>query len=130
MEKHIKYFAILFIMFFFTDVLAQATLKEPLSTVSNLFSETHSLPIKLSYSIKDLKKNTNDSTYFETELAYLSRKDTWQKINTRIRGRGNYRLKNCYFPPLKMKIKKSDANGTPFEGHKNLKIVQPCFCLL
>lgn len=126
MEKHIKYFTILIIMLFFTDVLGQSNVKDPSSSVSTLFSNIQPLPIKLSYSIRDLKKNTNDSTYFEIELFYSSQKAIWHKINTRIRVRGNSRLKNCYFPPLKVKIKKSEALGTPFEGHKNLKIVQPC----
>ncbi len=43
-----------------------------------------------------------------------------------VRRRGNYRLKNCYFPPITVKLKKKDTKNTPFEGHKKLKLVMPC----
>ncbi|MBT8282845.1 MAG: hypothetical protein KJO86_03830, partial [Muriicola sp.] len=33
---------------------------------------------------------------------------------------------HCYFPPLKVKIKKSLAKGTIFKGNKELKLVMPC----
>ena len=43
-----------------------------------------------------------------------------------LRVRGNFRLKNCYFPPLKIKLKKSLSKNTIFEGNKSLKLVLPC----
>lgn len=95
-------------------------------TTFDVFTEDPTLPIKLSYSIKDIKKNTNDSTYIDSDLIYQSKDGIWQTLPVKLRRRGNYRLKNCYFPPLKVKVKKSDSKNTLFEGHKNLKIVLPC----
>jgi hypothetical protein len=43
-----------------------------------------------------------------------------------VRGRGNFRRKNCAFSPLKIKIKKKDANHTVFDDNKSLKLVLPC----
>ncbi|MCJ7465747.1 MAG: hypothetical protein MUO53_03530, partial [Maribacter sp.] len=43
-----------------------------------------------------------------------------------IRARGNFRRKNCYFAPIKMKIDKNVSKGTLFEGNKSLKLVLPC----
>ncbi|TVZ59067.1 hypothetical protein NA63_1592 [Flavobacteriaceae bacterium MAR_2010_105] len=94
--------------------------------VSELFLGVQTMPIKLSYSIKDLKKETNDSTYIDSKLSYKLNDDTWKSLEIELRARGNYRLKNCYFPPLKVKIKKSDSKDTPFEGNKSLKMVLPC----
>jgi hypothetical protein len=51
---------------------------------------------------------------------------TWKKIDVRLRARGNFRRNECYFPPIKMKIKKAARKGTLFEGNKNLKLVLPC----
>lgn len=92
----------------------------------DLFSDNGILPIKLSYSIKDIKKKTNDSTYIKMDLLYMQDGSTYKPINVELRVRGNNRLKNCYFPPIKLKIKKSTAKNTVFEGHKKLKLVMPC----
>jgi len=80
----------------------------------------------MSYSQKDLRKLTNDSIYMDNMLVYDAGEGNWRQIDVKIRVRGNYRLKNCYYPPVKLKIKKSDAQGTLFEGNKKLKLVMPC----
>ena len=91
-----------------------------------LFETDSILHIKWQYSIKDLKKETDDSTYMNVAMSYLNNQKSWNEVNTRIRKRGNFRLKNCYFTPVKLKIKKSEAAGSIFEGQKTFKIVLPC----
>jgi len=93
---------------------------------SKLFRSSKILPLKISFSIKDIKKNTNDSTYIKTVISYKDKEGNWQKIDASLRRRGNFRLKKCYFPPLKIKIKKADRKGTLFKGNKQLKLVLPC----
>lgn len=93
---------------------------------TELFREHEVLSVKLSYSHKDIRRNTNDSTYIKTDLYYKSKEGLWDTLKVKLRARGNYRLKNCYFPPVKLKIKKSVAKGTIFEGNKKLKLVLPC----
>lgn len=94
--------------------------------ITKLFKSQQTLPFKISYSSKDLKKDTNDSTYLNTDLSYQDEDGTWKTIAVEIRIRGNYRKAKCDFPPLKLKIKKSVAKGTVFEGNKKLKMVLPC----
>jgi len=94
--------------------------------VSQLFINKDVLPIKLSYSNKDIKKLTNDSTYIKTDLSYQQEDGSWKIIEVELRARGNNRLENCYYPPIKIKIKKSISKGTLFEGNKTLKLVLPC----
>lgn len=94
--------------------------------VSKLFASDKILPLKLSFSIKDIKKKTNDSTYIETELFYLNEDKTWDTVVVGLRKRGHFRLDNCFFPPIKIKIKKSESKGTLFKGNKKLKLVLPC----
>ncbi len=90
-----------------------------------LFREQGILPIRLRFSNKEMKKETNDSTYIFTKLLFKDQ-GKWDSLDVRIRARGNYRRSHCYFPPLKVKIKKSDAKGTVFKGNKELKLVMPC----
>lgn len=93
---------------------------------TKLFEIQTILPVKLSYSVKDVEKNTNDSTYIKTELSYQNEVGEWQPLEVDIRARGNFRRKNCYFAPIKMKINSKVSDKTLFEGNKSLKLVLPC----
>lgn len=90
-----------------------------------LFKEQAPLEIKLSYSNKELNKNTNDSVFINTSMAYLE-EGKWKDIQVDLRARGNFRRNQCYFPPVKMKLKKKDYTGTLFDGNKSMKLVLPC----
>ena len=95
--------------------------------VSKLFQSEEVLPLRLSYSNKEIRTYTNDSTYIPTELSYRQEDGSWDTLDIQLRGRGNFRRNNCYFPPLKLKIAQSVSAGTLFEGNKKLKLVLPCF---
>jgi len=99
---------------------------ETLLIEKRLFEQVDLLPIKLKYSRKNLKKETNDSTFMDSELAYKRTDGSWKSIHLKIRARGNFRKKNCYFTPLKLKIKKKEARESIFKGQKKLKLVLPC----
>ena len=94
--------------------------------VTPLFRDEKPMDIKLRFSIKDIKKNTNDSVYMPSMLYYKSETGKYDSIKISIRVRGDYRLKTCYFPPLRIKIEKEASKGTPFQGNKSLKLVIPC----
>lgn len=80
----------------------------------------------MKYSQKNLKKNTKDSIYTISDITYKKEDGTWVTVNVELKARGNFRREKCYFPPVMIKIKKSDGAGTVFEGHTKLKLVLPC----
>jgi hypothetical protein len=90
-----------------------------------LYKDQNPLEIKLGYSNKDLNRNTDDSTFIKTSMAYLQ-DGKWSEIEVNLRARGNFRRNQCYFPPVKMKIKKDQYSGTIFDGNKTMKLVLPC----
>ncbi|MEN2283228.1 hypothetical protein AAGF08_13875 [Algoriphagus sp. SE2] len=93
----------------------------------SLFSGQDPIEINMKFSIKDLKKESNDSTYVESFLQYKNEETgEWDSLDIDLRVRGNFRLANCYYPPLRVKIKKKQAKGTVFQGNRNLKLVIPC----
>ncbi|MEZ2413640.1 hypothetical protein ACA086_01665 [Muriicola sp. E247] len=92
---------------------------------SPLFSEEAPLSIKLKYSNKQVKKETNDSTYLASMIWYKAG-NNWDSLSVKLRARGNFRRKTCYFAPLKLKFSNSRIEGTPFEGNRKLKLVLPC----
>ena len=99
---------------------------ESLLEEKRLFEQIDLLPVKLKYSRKVLKKETNDSTFMDSELVYKMKNGDWKTLSLKIRARGNFRRKSCYFTPLKLKIKKKEAKETIFKGQKKMKMVLPC----
>lgn len=84
------------------------------------------LDIAIKISIKEIKKSKNDTAWSGNNLYYRNQKQEYDSIKVEIKGRGNFRLNHCYFPPLGIKIEKKQAKGTVFEGNKKFKLVLPC----
>ena len=127
MNKLIIAALVLFYFFFGTPSFAQTeTDTTETNTISKLFRSQRVVPIKMTYSSKEIKKETNDSSYISSNFEYQTSKGNWKTMGLQLRRRGNFRLKNCTFPPLKLKIKEDSAKGTIFKGNKRLKMVLPC----
>jgi len=125
MKKQLFY-SFLLVYFIFSNNLFPQDVKS--LEVSQLFISQKILPVKLSYSNKFIKKNTNDSTYIKTDLSYKEN-DSWKNIDVEIRVRGGFRRRTCYFTPMKLKIKKVNSKETLFKGNKKLKLVLSCLRL-
>lgn len=76
--------------------------------------------------MKEVKRSESDSIFFPSHLTYKNDQGQWDSLEVGIRARGNFRRKHCYFPPVRLKMKKSHVTGTPFEGNKSFKLVLPC----
>jgi hypothetical protein len=95
------------------------------NSLPRLFREESPLPLQLRYSNKEIKRETNDSTYLQSRIWYRET-EQWDSLPVRLRARGNFRRKTCYFAPLKLKFRRSSARNTVFEGSETLKLVLPC----
>ena len=91
-----------------------------------LFQKETPVPIKWKYSNKDMRRQTNDSTFLDCVLSYQKEDGAWESLEVQVRARGNYRQENCFLTPVKLQIKKEQRKGTLFEGNKELKMVLPC----
>jgi len=91
-----------------------------------LFQSKEAINVRITGSIKSIKKKSNDSTLVTGKFQYAQGPDQWVTVPVQARVRGNYRLKNCYFPPLKLKFNKKNVESTLFAGNKALKLVFPC----
>ena len=113
-------------MFFLVALLFLGSVSAQIEQKSDLLFENQDpLKIKLSYSNKEIRLKTDDTTYIKTNMSFWH-ENKWNDLEVSLRARGNFRRSKCYFPPIKMKIKKSKAEGSLFEGNKNLKLVVPC----
>jgi hypothetical protein len=104
----------------------QAILEEGFKETTALFKNQEALSVKLRFSAKNLREKTNDSTYIMSTLWYNDKGAAWDSMNIKLRARGNFRRDNCYYVPLRIKLKKSATKGTIFQGNKKLKVVLPC----
>jgi hypothetical protein len=117
----------LFFFIFAQGVLAQGvaqTLQENETTA--LFRDESPLSIVLRYSNKEMLRDTDDSTYLKTMLTYQNPDGQWDSLEVEMRARGNWRRKNCFLTPVKVRIKKGERKNTAFDGNKELKLVLPC----
>lgn len=115
-----KFYGFWFLLVFSFSSVAQQMEQTP------LFLENGALEARLEFSFRDIKKSESDTVYTATQFYYRNKGQEWDSIDVRIRARGKFRRENCFFVPIKMKIKKKDRAGTLFEGNKNLKLVMPC----
>ncbi|MEN8790036.1 MAG: hypothetical protein ABF293_01165 [Flavobacteriaceae bacterium] len=117
---------LLLLISFSTSFSQQNKTLDAQNSLVDLFESEEILPIKLAYSMKEIRTKTNDSTYIKTDLFYRLDDGEWRSLEVKLRGRGNNRRKTCFFTPIKVKISKTERKGTPFEAHKKLKLVLPC----
>jgi len=97
------------------------------TSIDSLFSTQVPLDIALKISISEIRESKKDSIYLAHKLYYRQVPGPYDSIKVDLKGRGNFRLRECYFPPLWIKIKNADTKGTVFEGNKKLKLVLPCY---
>ncbi|MGA9240282.1 MAG: hypothetical protein WBV75_14570, partial [Robiginitalea sp.] len=103
------------------EALAGLEFNEP----NLLFQNETPVSVKWKYSDRDMRKQTNDSTFLDCVLSYQQEDGTWDSLEVQVRARGNWRQENCFLTPVKLQIKKEQREGTLFEGNKELKMVLP-----
>lgn len=91
-----------------------------------LFDSEEILEISMKFSVKKLRKETNDSTFMDSKLIYRNMDGAVDTLDVGLRVRGNFRKDNCYYPPVRMRLKKKEGKDNIFDGSRNLKIVFPC----
>ncbi len=96
------------------------------ASISPLFASQEPLDLRLDFSFKEFREETNDSTYLDRVMYFKTGDNQWDSIDVRLRKRGHFRLERCFYPPVKIRIKKKKRKGTIFEEDKNLKLVLPC----
>jgi len=126
MKSQVAFIFLILYMSLAQIIYSQQAYDGSFKETTELFINQEQLPLKLKFSAKNLRENTNDSTYVKSMLWYNDANTVWDSIDIQLRARGNFRRDNCYYVPLRIKLKKSVTKGTLFQGNKKLKIVLPC----
>ncbi|MDX2413747.1 MAG: hypothetical protein QNK33_01030, partial [Bacteroidales bacterium] len=91
-----------------------------------LFDRNDILEISLRYDIGYYMQEKPEEAYMEALMTiYFSPQDSLNK-NIRLRARGNYRYRNCLFPPIRLNFKNSNFGYDDLDKQENIKIVTHC----
>ena len=67
-----------------------------------------------------------DSEYRPAVLRLTDDEGAERTFDIRVRTRGNFRLVNCRFPPLRVNFPRTRMGGTVFDGQNGIKLVSHC----
>lgn len=91
-----------------------------------LFQNDGILPVTITAPFRTLVRERPKDEYLPGVFEYMEPDGTAVRLDLKIRTRGNFRHKNCKYPPLTLNLKKSQARGTLFDEQDKLKLVIPC----
>lgn len=91
-----------------------------------IFGPQQPLEFTVSTDLKALSKNKYKDEYQPAHVIF----NLWDTINIsreiRVKPRGEFRLKNCSNPPLRINVKETDEVFELLDGISKLKLVVPC----
>jgi hypothetical protein len=92
-----------------------------------LFSSDEVLEFTIETDYEALRGDrTQDSEYRPAILTVTDVEGVSRAIDIRVKTRGNYRLENCSFPPMRVNFPRSRVGGTVFDGQNGIKLVSHC----
>ena len=105
-----------------TAGLADAAERKPLFRDHAPLKAVLTAPISQAYA----QRQSDVRLYFPGQWSYTDAGGETQRLEVSIRIRGNFRRNYCELPPLRLNFKKSQVEGTLFDGQDKLKLVSPC----
>ncbi|MBT8404684.1 MAG: hypothetical protein KJP18_12550 [Gemmatimonadetes bacterium] len=102
---------------------------QELGAVAPLFADTEPLRLRIEADFDQLKDDRDEENEERTGLlVILGADDSELHYPLEVRTRGRFRLQSrtCRFPPLRLDVRTSAMDGTPFEGQDKLKLVTHC----
>mgnify|MGYP005838420691 CR=1 FL=1 len=93
----------------------------------NLFEKHEILELTIRFDVTQYMSDKPDKEYLDALLSYkYNGRDSVNK-KIRLRARGNYRYRNCEFPPLRLNFKDTDFGFADLDSLKNVKMVTHCY---
>ena len=95
--------------------------------VPALFSSHELIEFRIEADYRALRGDrTQESEYRPAVLKIADDDGADRTIDIRVRTRGNYRLQNCRFPPMRVNLPRNSMGGTVFDGQNGIKLVSHC----
>ena len=91
-----------------------------------LFRDTTVIDVTLTAPLHTLVRLRPQDTYVRGQMSFLQADGSEASFKVKVRTRGNFRHKNCKFPPFLLNFRKKKVNGTLLDGQNKLKLVVHC----
>ena len=95
-------------------------------TPDPLFQSDDALDVTITAPLTTLIKERSNDEYLSCAFQFTEADGDPVVFDLAIRTRGNFRHETCEFPPVRLNLKKSQANGTLFDNQNKLKLVLQC----
>lgn len=112
-------------LFVIASVLA-ASAVHPDNAADPLFQDSSTLRVELSAPFSTLVRERSETDYLPGRFSFTQADGTAREFEVQVRARGNFRHRNCDFPPLTLNFRRSQVEGTLFDGQNKLKVVAHC----
>ena len=106
----------------FAASVVDAADRKPLFRDDEPLKAVLTAPISQAYA----QRHSDVRLYFPGQWSYVAEDGETRRLDVSIRIRGNFRRQYCELPPLRLNFKKSQVEGTLFDGQDKLKLVSPC----
>ncbi|HEY5623511.1 MAG TPA: hypothetical protein VIV14_07095 [Gammaproteobacteria bacterium] len=91
-----------------------------------LFADDSMLSITIEGPIRRLYRERHERPDLEGSVRYIEDDGTEVVLDVELTARGNTRLELCSFPPVWLNFRRSQLDGTIFEGQNRIKLVTLC----
>ena len=91
-----------------------------------LFLDQSTLNVEITAPVSTLIRERSEDEELPGVLSFMDADGTWVQLDLQVRARGNFRHRNCDFPPLSLNFRRSQVEGTLFDGQNKLKLVVHC----
>jgi len=95
-------------------------------TPDPLFQGDEALDVTITAPLTTLIEERSKDEYLSGAFQFTDADGDTVVFDLAIRARGNFRHATCEFPPVRLNLKKSQANGTLFDNQNKLKLVIQC----
>lgn len=91
-----------------------------------LFQSDTTLNVSITAPLTTLIRERSKDDYLPGVFKFTDGNGRAVELNTGIRTRGNFRHKNCDFPPLRLNFKRKEIDGSLLENQNKMKLVVHC----
>ena len=112
-----------------TTVILAAILSVQSATAGDadpLFLAQQTLSVEITAPLSTLLSERSETGYLPGVFSYRDANGAKVDLDIGIRARGNFRRRNCDFPPVTVNFSRSQVAGTLFDGQNKLKMVVHC----
>lgn len=111
---------------FQNSIFGQTTTEAPTSFFQHFAQQTEVPTLTIDTDVKKLIKDKRKETYQGASITFNGLEGEIIEMDAKIRTRGNIRKEVCYFPPVKLKMKKKALEKLGFDTLNQVKMVIQC----